>query len=85
MTNKKEDAFDNILYQEIDDIQLMVQRGVPLYGDISFMEYLNVDENDYYFFKTGNKEKFVVGHPEQIIDKIDSILGYHKSLPYIPF
>jgi len=85
LTMKKEESLDNILYQEIDDIQLMVQRGVPLYGDISFMEYLNVDENDYYFFKTGNKEKFVVGHPEQIIDKIDSILGYHKSLPYIPF
>jgi hypothetical protein len=49
------------------------------------MDHLNVDEKDYYFFKVGNKEKFVVGHPEKIIENIDSILGYHKSLPYIPF
>ncbi|MDX9869547.1 MAG: amidohydrolase family protein, partial [Candidatus Cloacimonadales bacterium] len=60
ISKKKEDPFENILYQEIDDVHLMVQKGVPLYGDISFMDHLNVDEKDYYFFKVGNKEKFVV-------------------------
>ncbi|MBP7562893.1 MAG: amidohydrolase family protein [Candidatus Cloacimonetes bacterium] len=85
MSNKKEYAFDNILHQEMDDIHLMVQKGIPIYGDISFMEYMNVNENDYYTFKVGNKEKFVIGHPEKITAKIDEILGYHKSLPYLPW
>lgn len=85
MTHKKDNCFDNIIHQEFDDIQLMVQKGIPVYGDISFMEYMKVDESDYSILKIGNKEKFVLGHPEILTEQIDNILGYHKKLPYIPW
>lgn len=85
INNKKENPFDNLLFQEFDDIGLMVQKGVPLYGDIRYFEYLNVNENDYEFFKIGQSEKFVIGNPVEITRTIDQILGYHKQLPYIPW
>jgi len=85
LNRKKDYAFDNILHQEFDDISLMVQKGRPVYGDLQFFEYLNVNESDYHIFKIGNKEKFVIGHPESLTAEIDKILGYHKHLPYIPW
>lgn len=85
LSHKKENIFDNVLYQEFDDIHLMVQRGIPIYGDLAFMEYMNVNESDYFVFKIGQKEKFVYSHPEKISQSIDELLGYHKALPYLPW
>ncbi len=85
IADKKEKVYDNILFQEFEDIKLMVQKGIPLYGDISFFEYINVEEKNYEFFKVGNTEKFCIGNPKEILGTIDQILGYHKHLPYLPW
>jgi hypothetical protein len=49
------------------------------------MELLNLDEDKYTTFRTGNKEKFVIDDPIDLNEQIDEVLGYHKDFPYLPF
>jgi hypothetical protein len=81
----KDNPFDNIIFTETEDIEFMMHKGRPMFGDSRFLDNFDLDMSDYYIFKIGNSEKFVFGHPERLIDKVDQMLGYHKKLPYIPF
>ncbi len=80
-----DDPYENLLQSDMYDIELLLFQGKPLYGSIRMLNLFNVNEADYFIFKTKNDTKFVLGHPEKIIQTIDSILGYHKDLPYLPF
>lgn len=79
------DPFENLLALEPAHIKLLVVDGIPRYGDSEYFELFDVKEGDYSFFRTGNKEKFVIGDPMEINESIDAALGYHKDFPYLPF
>ncbi len=85
LKNNNENPFENVIESETHDVQFLMHQGKPVYGDIDYFEKFNLDESDYYFFRLGKTEKFVVGHPEKLTQKIDEILGFHKVLPFIPF
>lgn len=79
------DPFENLFSLEAANIKLLVVDGMPRFGDSEWLERLNLSENDYNTFRTGNKEKFVIGDPFDLNDQIDAVLGYHKDFPYLPF
>ncbi len=79
------DPFENLLEMEATNIQLLIVDGIPRFGDSHWMETLALDEETYSTFRTGNKEKFVLGDPMEMNDQIDAVLGYHKDFPYLPF
>ncbi|HNX38038.1 MAG TPA: amidohydrolase family protein [Candidatus Cloacimonadota bacterium] len=77
--------FENLLVCDASNIRLLLHEGVPIYGDTEWLEWFDLNEEDYSTFRTGNKEKFVVGDPQDLNDQIDLVLGYHKDFPYLPF
>lgn len=79
------DPFENLLASDPANIGLLVLDGIPLYGDSSWLEFISLETKGYSTFRTGNKEKFVIGDPQDLNDQIDSVLGYHKDFPYLPF
>ena len=79
------DPFENLYALEAATIKLLVVDGIPRFGDSEWLETLGLSENDYCTFRTGNKEKFVIGDPIDLNDQIDNVLGYHKDFPYLPF
>ena len=79
------DPFDNLYTMEASTIQLLLVDGIPRFGDSEWMELLNLDEDKYTTFRTGNKEKFVIDDPIDLNEQIDEVLGYHKDFPYLPF
>ncbi len=80
-----DDPFDNLLELNIDDIQFFMHKGIPVYGDSSFLKHFEINRDDYYFFDTNSENKFALGRPDKIIAEIDKLLGYHKDFPFIPF
>ena len=82
---KNEDPFDNLLETEMEDIELLLHQGSPIYGNQDFLNAFDIKLENYFFFELGKTKKFVIGHPEKITQEIDSILGYHKDFPYLPF
>ena len=86
LTDKVErDPFENLYTLEAATIQLLLVDGIPRFGDSEWLEMLNLDDDKYSTFRTGNKEKFVLGDPMDLNDQIDEVLGYHKDFPYLPF
>ena len=66
----------------MEDIELLMHRGVPIYGNTKLLDEFNINENDYYFF---GENRFVLGHPEKITEFINKKLGYKKDFPFLPF
>ncbi|HRY83572.1 MAG TPA: amidohydrolase family protein [Candidatus Cloacimonadota bacterium] len=79
------DPFRTLLAAEAENIRLLVRDGIPLFGDSQWLEWLDVDMEKYSTFRTGSREKFVIGDPQELNDRIDAVLGYHKDFPYLPF
>ncbi len=77
-----EDPFRNLLKTQIEDIELLIHQGTPIYGDVEFLNEFNINRSDYYFF---GDDRFVFGHPEKITDSINRKLGYKKDFPFLPF
>ena len=80
-----EDIHENILYQDMDNIDLLVHQSKPIYGSIDYFEDFGLDTDRYEIIKVGDKEKFVIGKPSQVLQSINDILGYKKKFPYLPF
>jgi len=79
------DPFENLLQIEAENINLLVLDGIPRFGDTQWLEHFDLDMDDYTEFRTGKREKFVLGDPQELNDQIDAKLGYHKDFPYLPF
>ncbi len=77
-----QDPFRNLLQTQMEDIELFIHQGTPIYGNIKFLNEFNINKDDYYFF---GKDRFVLGHPEKIIDSINKELGVKKDFPFLPF
>lgn len=79
------DPLENLLEVNSEHIQLLLHKGLPVFGDIQWLELFETVPADYTEFRVGKREKFVLGNPLELNDKIDEALGYHKDFPYLPF
>jgi hypothetical protein len=85
MAPHRADPYQNLLYSDMHDIELLVYNGTPIYGNAAFLNHFEHNTADYFFFNHHNQQRFVIGHPEAITAEIDAALGYHKELPYLPY
>ncbi|MCB5234465.1 MAG: amidohydrolase family protein [Candidatus Cloacimonetes bacterium] len=85
LDRKKEDPFENILELNAASIKLLVVEDIPRFGDRDLLDYFPKSEREYTFFDIAGREKFVIGDPLAISNEIDSVLGYHKDFPFLPF
>jgi len=79
------DPLENLLEVTSENIRLLLHKGIPLYGDAEWLECLETLPAAYTEFRVGKREKFVIGDPLELNDRIDAVLGYHKDFPYLPF
>ncbi len=79
------DPLENLLEVSSENIRLFMHKGLPLYGDIEWLNLYSSLPADYTEFRVGKREKFVLGDPLELNDQIDAVLGYHKDFPYLPF
>ena len=79
-----DDIYENIIYQDMDNVDLLIHQSKPIYGNIHYFEDLNLNTDNYEIIKVGNKEKFIIGQPSKLLKEINNILGYTKRFPYMP-
>ncbi|MCD4828382.1 MAG: amidohydrolase family protein [Candidatus Cloacimonetes bacterium] len=85
LRRRHEDPFENLLHVGMEDVLLHVYAGRPVYGLARYLDRFAIDAADYGFFSLNGEERFVAGHPAQTMQTIDSLLGYHKTFPFLPF
>ncbi|MCK4357192.1 MAG: amidohydrolase family protein [Candidatus Cloacimonetes bacterium] len=81
----KENPYENLLNIDTPDIELLLYRGKPIFGKADFLKYFTWNPKDFYLFELNSQKMFVIGHPEDILNKIEKKLGYKKHFDYLPF
>lgn len=80
-----DDPYENLCNIEPKDIQLLLYQGEPIYGKVEFLKYFSWDAKAFYLFNLGVDKVFIIGHPEEILARIEKKLGYKKHFDYLPF
>ena len=78
--------YENFARASMQDIELLVLAGAPIYGETRFMDVFggNLPEG-YSQIEVGGREMFVKGDPEGLYNKVREKIGFKKTLDYLPF
>jgi hypothetical protein len=70
----------------MEDIELLILAGRPIYGEMRFIDLLGGKLPDGYTRITvGNRLMFVSGDPAGLYNKCRRKIGFKKVLDYMPF
>ena len=78
------DPYSSLVNAQLKNIALIFKEGKPLYGDTDYGEIFEDLSSDYTKITIEGKEKFVIGDPQALMDKLRKTVGFHKELPFLP-
>jgi cytosine/adenosine deaminase-related metal-dependent hydrolase len=83
---KDSDPYENFVNAGMEDIELLVLAGTPLYGELRFLDIFNGKlPGGYTQIKVGNRAMFVKGDPSGLYSEVREKVGFKKYLDYLPF
>ncbi|OHE60736.1 MAG: hydrolase [Treponema sp. GWB1_62_6] len=83
---RKDDAYENLASAAMEDIELLVMEGRPLYGEERFTGLFgDMLPLGYTIVKVGGRRMFVIGDPSGLYAEIRKKVGFGKKLDYLPF
>jgi len=83
---KDGDPYENLVNAGMEDIELLVLAGMPLYGELRFLDIFDGKlPHGYTQIKAGNRAMFVKGDPAGLYREVREKIGFKKSLDYLPF
>jgi len=84
---KGDDPYENLACASMDDIELLVLAGKPIYGETRFLDILSDSKlpEGYTEITVGKKPMFVIGDPAALYREIRRRTGFKKVLDFLPF
>ena len=93
---RNDDPYENLTNASMDDIELLVLAGKPIYGERRFLDIFGVTEvkgslidsglpDGYTEIVVGERPMFVIGDPASLYREIRLRTGYNKILDFLPF
>jgi hypothetical protein len=88
---RKNDPYENLVSTTMEDIQLLVLEGNPIYGERRFLDIFTAAGGKqeipagYTEITVGKKPMFVIGDPAALYREIRSRTGFKKILDFLPF
>jgi cytosine/adenosine deaminase-related metal-dependent hydrolase len=96
---KHDDAYENLINASMQDIELLVLAGTPIYGEMRFLDFFGDRASagnprsgapadlpvGYTQIKVGKKTMFVKGDPAGLYKEVRRKIGFKKALDYLPF
>lgn len=81
-----EDPYENLASASMEDIELLIMEGKPLYGQERFLDLLDGSlPSGYSMVTVGGRSMFVVGDPVALYSEVRRKVGFRKVLDYLPF
>ena len=82
----KNDPYENLIETSMENIELLVLAGMPIYGELRFLDIFGGKIPDGYTQITvGNRPMFVKGDPAGLYKEARHKIGFKKELDYMPF
>jgi cytosine/adenosine deaminase-related metal-dependent hydrolase len=85
MKAKVDDAYENLASASMEDIELLVLEGKPIYGEKRFLDVFGELPSGYTEITVGGRLMFVVGDPAALYREIRQRTGVKKVLDFLPF
>jgi len=85
---KGDDPYENLAGASMNDIELLVLAGKPIYGEIRFLDIFpdpNSLPEGYTEITVGKRPMFVIGDPAALYREIRRRTGFNKVLDFLPF
>jgi hypothetical protein len=82
----KDDPYENLLAAEMEDIELLILAGRPVYGEMRFIDLLGGKlPHGYTQIIVKGRPMFVSGDPAGLYNECLRKIGFKKVLDYMPF
>ena len=82
----KDDPYENLVEASMEDIELLVLEGTPIYGELRFLDIFGGKLPDAYTqINVGGRPMFVKGDPAGLYAEARQKIGFKKELDYLPF
>jgi cytosine/adenosine deaminase-related metal-dependent hydrolase len=86
LKSNNSEPYENIVNACMQDIELMVLAGKPIYGEMRFLDIFDGKLPDGYTQITvGKRPMFVKGDPAGLYREVRKKIGFKKELDYLPF
>lgn len=88
---KEEDPYESLCAASMDDLELLVIEGKPVYGEVDkygelvAKELSGKEEKGYSRIEVGGRAMFVKGDPAALYRSVRAAVGFRKKLDYLPF
>ena len=83
---QKDDPYENLVGASMQDIELLVLAGKPVYGELRFLDIFGgAIPPGYTKLKVGSRSMFVKGDPAGLYASVRRKVGFKKRLDYLPF
>ncbi|GHV95819.1 hydrolase [Spirochaetia bacterium] len=83
---RDDDPYENLVNASMQDIELLVLAGTPVYGDMRFLDIFGGELPPAYTqIKVGKNPMFVKGDPAGLYNEVRRKVGFKKKLDYLPF
>ncbi len=81
-----DDPFENFVAAGMNDIELLILAGKPLYGEMRFIDLLGGElPQGYTMINVAGRPMFVIGDPAGHYKTCREKIGFKKVLDYLPF
>jgi hypothetical protein len=86
LKGRADDPFENLASASMEDIELVMLAGKPIYGEFRFLELLGGKiPNAYHEITVGGRPMFITGDPAALYLSIRRKVGLKKVLDFLPF
>jgi len=80
------DPYENLVNASMSDIELLILAGMPIYGEIRFLDVFGGTlPSDYSEIEVDGRRMFVKGDPAGLYDDVRRKVGFKKILDFLPF
>jgi len=81
-----DDPYENFVNTSMENIELLILAGMPIYGEMRFLDILGGSlPSGYTQIKVSGRPMFVKGDPAGLYREVRRKIGFKKILDYIPF
>ncbi len=84
LRRRGEDPYESLLETQIEDIELILRDGSPVYGDQRWEELFRLRSVDYTRASVRGRPVCVRGDPGGLLAKVRAAVGFKKVLDYLP-
>jgi cytosine/adenosine deaminase-related metal-dependent hydrolase len=83
---KNDDPYENFVNTSMDDIELLILAGMPIYGEMRFIDIMGGSlPSGYTQINVCGRPMFVKGDPAGLYNEVRRKVGFKKELDFLPF